>query len=328
MPIERGNLATLNSDLLTVLGAMIKTRSRVGLTDANHVLEHISARFFNAIHGWDLKNLNANQLNYPAADLGDEKRRIAVQVTNQASSRKIVDTRKKAEKHKLNKYFDRLIIFFLLPQKPSTPKKFTQLKDGPKIETWDIADVLKVMLSSNLGALRKAAQVLEEEMNCVSRHLRTDLGLENLHHGAPRPNRKSNQGATTGPILMARFQEDKGDLLTVEGDGNGETYWIDLWIDCASAATQRVDFEILDNSFTDNPWSIKRAGKSEQTTRDFLTDGMNSWGDVAILAKGRGRKNKELWFIESTLYQALIRFHGERSQTPEIKRALKQIRDN
>lgn len=62
--------------------------------------------------------------------------------------------------------------------------------------------------------------------------------------------------------------------------------------------------------------------------RDFLTKGMNSWGDVAILAKGCGQNNKELWFIESTLYEALVLSHGPRPQNPQIKRALKQIRDN
>jgi hypothetical protein len=146
--------ATHIADRLNELAAMVKTRSRANLTDANRLLETITTRFFNALFGWDLVNLNTRQANYPAADLGDLQRRIAVQVTNEDGSDKIKHTKTKALEHKLGKDFDRLIILFLLPRKPGLPKNFVQPPNGPKIETWDIADLLKQLQDiTNLDAL-------------------------------------------------------------------------------------------------------------------------------------------------------------------------------
>jgi len=327
--MERLELSIKTADSLNLLAAMLKTRSRAGLTDANHCLETIVKLFFNALFGWNLENLNTILPNYPAADLGDANlgdaplgrnpRSVAIQVTNQASSSKIGDTQEKARTQKLNKKFKRLIIFFLLPKKPSLPRNFTQLTAGPKIETWDITDILKLMLDSDLKALRKAAIVLDEEMNGVNSQLRAEFNLEKRPQGVSRP------------ILMARFHVADGVLSTVKHKRKNHVppeYKIDLWIEGAPGVTESVNFEILDKGFNENPWSVQRKNGSNQSPRDFLTTDLNSWGDVVILAKGRGQKNKELWFIESTLYQALIRDHDTRKKTPEIKRALKQILDN
>ena len=145
MSLPRLDYATNIADRLNELAAIVKTRSRASLTDANRVLETIATRFFNALFGWELVNLNIEQTNYPAVDLGDRCRRIAVQVTNEDGSDKISHTATKAAAHKLSIDFDRLIIFFLLPRKPGLPRNFIQLPDWPKIETWDIADILKQM---------------------------------------------------------------------------------------------------------------------------------------------------------------------------------------
>ena len=114
-------------------------------------------------------NLNVLQANFPAADLGDRHRRIAIQVTNQEGSDKISHSATKAIEHNLGNNFDRLIVFFLLPQKPGFPKQFVQPPNGPKIETWDIPDLLKQMLEmSDLKALAKAAGILDEEIGKIA----------------------------------------------------------------------------------------------------------------------------------------------------------------
>ena len=94
--IQRTNLATEISDKLNILAAQLKTRTRASLTDANHSLEHVMVRFFNALFGWNLINLNDEQPNFPAADLGDRSRKLAIQVTNQNSPAKISETAQKA----------------------------------------------------------------------------------------------------------------------------------------------------------------------------------------------------------------------------------------
>jgi tetratricopeptide (TPR) repeat protein len=184
MPIKRQELATSISDRLHVLAGQLKTRSRASLTDANHSLEFVMARFFNVLLGWNLADLNAEQANFPAADLGDRGRRIGMQITVEETSQKISGTAEKAVEHGLGAHFDSLIIFFLLPRGPGMPKKFAQPEGGPEIECWDLTGLLKRMNRlPDVSALAAAAKVLDEEMGTAeSRQVRTSL-----HQLPPRP---------------------------------------------------------------------------------------------------------------------------------------------
>ena len=92
MPFKRENLIKQISERLNLLAHQLKTFSRASFTDASHSLEFVMARFFNALFGWQLTDLNAGQANFPAADLGDRARRIAMQITIEDSSRKISGT--------------------------------------------------------------------------------------------------------------------------------------------------------------------------------------------------------------------------------------------
>jgi len=76
MSLPRLEYATRIADHHNELATIVKTRSRASLTDANQILETVAKRFFNALKGWNLVNLNALRANYPAADLGDAKRRL------------------------------------------------------------------------------------------------------------------------------------------------------------------------------------------------------------------------------------------------------------
>ncbi|MBI2513852.1 MAG: SMEK domain-containing protein, partial [Opitutae bacterium] len=165
MPLTRPEYCTRISDRLNELAAVVKSRSRADLTDANRILETISRRFFNVLFGWQLENLNLGCANHPAIDLGDRKRRLSIQVTNESASGKITETKDKAVKYGLGGDYDRIVVFFLLPTKPSFPGNFIQPAAGPKIETWDIADILRQLQNlDDLNALMQAAKVLDEEL--------------------------------------------------------------------------------------------------------------------------------------------------------------------
>lgn len=169
MSLPRLTHATHIADRLNELAAIVKTRSRANLTDGNHILETIAARFFNALFGWDLVNLNLRQANHPVVDLGDRKRRLAVQVTNENDSGKIKDSVLNAAKHKTDADFDRLIVFFLLPKKPGLPKSFILPPNGLKMETWDIEDLLRQMQGvDDLESLARASRVLDEELGKIT----------------------------------------------------------------------------------------------------------------------------------------------------------------
>ncbi len=130
------------------------------------------------------------------------------------------------------------------------------------------------------------------------------------------------------PQLVARFQEENGELCTAEGEGEDglESYCMDLWVKDAPPNTQSVAFEILDVGFSDRAWNIPRSEDAVQPVRPFLTDEMNSWGDVEILV--RGFETNGAWTLETTLYEALNRYYSTRTKNRKVHRALKQIREN
>ena len=209
MPIKREELAKQIADRLNVLANQLKTRSRASFTDANHSLEFVMARFFNALFAWNLTDLNAVQANFPAADLGDRARRIAMQITNEESSQKISGTATKAAEHRLGQHFDRLIIFFLLPRKPGLPKKFARPHGASEIECWDLTDLLKQMTNlPDVSALAAAAKVLDEELG------NTPAALSTLHTLPPNPLHAGFVGRTTDLAKLRALNPAAGAHLT------------------------------------------------------------------------------------------------------------------
>ena len=209
MPFKREELAKQIADRLNLLASQLKTRSRASFTDANHSLEFVMARFFNALFAWNLTDLNAVQANFPAADLGDRTRRIAMQITNEESSQKISGTATKAAEHRLGQHFDRLIIFFLLPRKPGLPKKFAFPHGAPEIECWDLTDLLKQMNNlPDVSALAAAAKVLEEELG------NTPAALSTLHQLPPNPLHAGFVGRHTDLAKLRALNPAAGAHLT------------------------------------------------------------------------------------------------------------------
>jgi len=128
------------------------------------------------------------------------------------------------------------------------------------------------------------------------------------------------------PTLVAKFQEVNGELSRAS-KGKTPSYWMDLWLEQVPIQTKSVKFEILDLGFRDRKWTVPRSMQNANSFRTFLTDDMNSYGDVEIWAHGVVAQNQN-WSVTSRLYEALIRYYRSRPRNAEIRRALKQIREN
>jgi hypothetical protein len=135
---------------------------------------------------------------------------------------------------------------------------------------------------------------------------------------APRPKFPTGRVRKGIPHLAAKF----------EMDGNGRPIWnsdidayeMTLSIKGAPAETQKVLFEILDESYSDPIWTNSRPEKA-------FSEEMTSYGDIMISAEGKTRSNSVLWSIEESLYDALLRGHsGVRSAS--LIKALKEIKNN
>ena len=294
MSLPRLNHATQIADQLNELAAKVKTRSRASLTDANHILETIATRFFNALFGWDLTNLNTERANYPAADLGDRGRRIAIQVTNEDGSDKIKRTTAKAITHGLGTDFDRLIVFFLLPKKPGIPKQFTQPPAGPTIETWDIPDLLKQMQDmTDLEALAQAATVLNEEMGRITAPgVRRPIDVSRIIKYAPAEliGREDETGLLHDAWAKVQNHEATHPhvFTFVALGGEGKTSLVAKWL----AELAHQDWPRCDAVFA---WSFYSQGSREQTAVSsdlFLAEALRFFGDAQMADSAAGAFDK------------------------------------
>jgi hypothetical protein len=109
---------------LVHLYAYTKLQNASSLTDINTYLEDFFCDLFNLLYDYNLKNLNIEVMNYPAVDLGDKQKRIAIQVTSQSGRDKILNTIEKFEKHQLYNEYDALKLFLIDLKVPSYRKSF------------------------------------------------------------------------------------------------------------------------------------------------------------------------------------------------------------
>jgi hypothetical protein len=147
-----------------------------------------------------------------------------------------------------------------------------------------------------------------------------------IDDGILAQSRSAVRQSAAAPTLVAKFQEVNGEVESI-GGGRAPSLCVDLWVEQAPKQTQRVAFEIPDLGFDDREWTIARRKTKAAAMREFLTDDMNSWGDVEIWARGIG-PGAGTWSTNSTLYKALSTYYRKRPVSPEIRRALKQIRRN
>lgn len=79
-------------DEFAAISAQVKMRNRIGFTDLSVFCESFFKDVLNCLLDADLKNLNEERSNEPGVDLGDKKKRLAVQVTSTADSKKVNST--------------------------------------------------------------------------------------------------------------------------------------------------------------------------------------------------------------------------------------------
>lgn len=86
------NLQNRIAELFPIFDRQIEAHKAMGNTDINRIAETVLIPIFKEVYGYqNLKNLNQDNNNYPAVDLGDETAKIAIQVTATPDREKIVE---------------------------------------------------------------------------------------------------------------------------------------------------------------------------------------------------------------------------------------------
>ncbi len=160
-------LINLNADI-SILQRHIALNQATGLTNMLRLLESMSIALFRSSHGYDLKNKNLEIANYPAVDLVDDQKRVAIQVTSNADAKKVKHTIKQFQKHGLFKEYDKLIIFGFLKQTPST--NFPAYCEVIGVETL----IAMVMDKNDEATVQRVVDAIEQHVDYSGLHPYTD----------------------------------------------------------------------------------------------------------------------------------------------------------
>jgi hypothetical protein len=155
-------------ELMSMFVAQVEGASVTGMTDINKVAETVLIPLFKEVYGLkNLKNLNTDAANFPAIDLGDEKARVAIQVTSTSDIDKVKETLRKFIDHNLHHKFDRIIIYILTRKQNSYSTaaiaKIIQerVRFDVSSDIHDFRDLLSSISSWQLNRLRRVESILE-----------------------------------------------------------------------------------------------------------------------------------------------------------------------
>ena len=147
----------------------IKGATAMSRTDINRISEDVLIPLFSEIYGHtELKNLNVEDTNAPAIDLGDKETRTAYQITSTPSSRKVKKTLEKFVAHELYKEYDHLVIYILTEkQSRYQSKRLDEIIDGKFIfdkenDIRDYQNLLREISGFPLEKARKVENILEQ----------------------------------------------------------------------------------------------------------------------------------------------------------------------
>jgi hypothetical protein len=115
------------------------------------------------------------------------------------------------------------------------------------------------------------------------------------------------------PVIYAKFELRNGKPVNKKG-----TYKIWVAVRNAPQGTEKVNYEILDDTFPEPKFSVRWG------TKDFA-DWIKTYGDVFLSAKGTSRKGG--WRTQTTLLDALKLSYGPRPN-PIIRRSMQDIAEN
>jgi tetratricopeptide (TPR) repeat protein len=168
--LERKRLLDLIGIKLAHLKACVETLNKIHFFDLNVVAEDFFADLLNAVYGFSLVNLNHQNLNAAAVDLGDTTRRIAVQVTSERAKAKIQKTLNAFSKHGLANDYDSLKILIIGDRTGDYPT--LDVPEGitfsAKDDVIDIGQLLKDIAQLPVETLKTIADLIEREVRDTS----------------------------------------------------------------------------------------------------------------------------------------------------------------
>lgn len=126
------------------------------------VSEDLYCDLMNIAFGYELQNMNWVQDNFPAIDLGDDDKRLAVQVTSTKIPDKVRKTLKRFFDHGLNQKYDRLIVLIAGLAEHKDEKGVYQ---GVDLEIWGTKELMKELRKLTLEKLEEVDKLLKKRVS-------------------------------------------------------------------------------------------------------------------------------------------------------------------
>lgn len=152
-------------ELLVTLATRIEVRGKHNVLNLNLHAENFYVDFLNLLFGWNLRNANTDQANFPGIDLVDDQLRIVAQVSSTVAKKKVSDALKKVPSSRKGYNFK----FIGICKDASALRKQTFPSSGglafePKKDIWDVPRLLKHVMGQNAETQKTYLEYLEKEL--------------------------------------------------------------------------------------------------------------------------------------------------------------------
>lgn len=257
------------SALLSRFVTQVKMSNAQGFTDINREAQNFLVRLFRVVYGLPkLRNLDLDQLNYPAVDLADDEAKCAFQITSNPSATKIRETFEAFTKNKLADRFSRVVVYVLTERNSRYNADFSlSLPTGFDFSVArDIVDyrgLLKLIEGLGTDKQNHVLEIMEDEFGDGDKFQRAWTVQKFLPHAStyvkPRQLdeaeailRKRGIVILSGPPHIGKTETAYELLLRVDGNrGSGSVRYlkpVPNWGELFSVASMKL---LLDDPFGD-----------------------------------------------------------------------------
>ncbi|RMO80029.1 hypothetical protein ALQ33_01991 [Pseudomonas syringae pv. philadelphi] len=176
--ITSGYLIGQIIDEFSAVGEQAKLRNRLGLSDLSVFSENFFCDILNIVEKLDLVNTNEDRANEPGVDLGDEKEKIAYQVTSTKTSEKIKNTLKKITFVQRKKY-NRFVVLIIGEKQGQYDAVVNALRDrstseidpsitfNPDTDIVDLTDLARKVVGLPFSDIQRLHRLVQDQMGLV-----------------------------------------------------------------------------------------------------------------------------------------------------------------
>lgn len=159
---------------ITAYQMNVRSDNKAHRYDINDRAEVFTIPLFKLLFDWDeLRDLNKDGRNFPGIDLGDEKNKVAIQVTSETTLDKVKDTIEKFVKCEHFKKYKRLIIFMILEKQRSYSETAVErvcagkFDFDPKADILDLSDLMRFVKGHQFAELETILELFQKETGFV-----------------------------------------------------------------------------------------------------------------------------------------------------------------